>query len=135
MKLLASLLLFLSIFFLSCSSNQSITTVKQKEPNNTITDLNTDISLADYLKRFSGVMIRGSGSDAVVRVRSGGNSVNSSNEPLFIVNSVEYFGGFSLLSESISTNNIKSVTVLKTASETGIYGMRGANGVIVIKLK
>jgi len=135
MKLLASLLLFLSIFFLSCSSNQSITTVKQKEPNNTITDLNTDISLADYLKRFSGVMIRGSGSDAVVRVRSGGNSVNSSNEPLFIVNGVEYFGGFSLLSESISTNNIKSVTVLKTASETGIYGMRGANGVIVIKLK
>ena len=135
MKLLASLLLFLSIFFLSCSYNQSITTVKQKEPNNTITDLNTDISLADYLKRFSGVMIRGSGSDAVVRVRSGGNSVNSSNEPLFIVNGVEYFGGFSLLSESISTNNIKSVTVLKTASETGIYGMRGANGVIVIKLK
>lgn len=80
-------------------------------------------------------MVRGYCQDAIVLVRSGGNSLTSSSEPIFVVNGIEYHGGFRLFSETISTSMIKSVTVLKDASDTGIYSMRGANGVIEITLK
>lgn len=67
--------------------------------------------------------------DNQLRIRSAGGSFLSSAEPLIIVNDAP--------NSDISTivpNNIKSFTVLKGAS-AGSYGIRGANGVIVIKTK
>jgi TonB-dependent SusC/RagA subfamily outer membrane receptor len=54
---------------------------------------------------------------------------------LFIVNGNQVTGGFSSVYASVAPADIKSVTVLKDASSTAIYGTRGANGVIVITLK
>lgn len=74
-----------------------------------------------------------------IRIR-GGTSVSSSNEPLFVVDNVPLpvGGGISAGRNPLNFLNpqdIESVTVLKDASATAIYGSRGANGVIIITTK
>lgn len=66
-----------------------------------------------------------------VRIR-GSNSINSSNDPLFVVDGVA-LGSISF--QDINVNDIESMEVLKDASATAIYGSRGANGVIIITTK
>lgn len=70
--------------------------------------------------------------DGKVRVRiRGNNSINSSNEPLYVVDGVIGVSNINLLNPS----EIESLEVLKDASATAIYGARGANGVIMITTK
>ncbi len=64
-----------------------------------------------------------------VRVR-GISSVNSNSNPLYIVDDVPINN-----ISSINPDDIASVEVLKDASATAIYGVRGANGVVIIKTK
>ena len=84
------------------------------------------------------------GADSQLRIR-GGNSVNASNEPLYVIDGFIYFkdaansttglGGFASGLNPLATvnpNDIESVEVLKDVSATAIYGSRGANGVILI---
>ncbi|MBQ7576540.1 MAG: TonB-dependent receptor plug domain-containing protein [Bacteroidales bacterium] len=78
-------------------------------------------SIYSLLETVSGVTVDGT----VVRVRGGSNSVNGSNDPLFIVDGIER--GISDLNPA----DVHSVEVIKDASAS-IYGMRGANGVIII---
>jgi len=59
-----------------------------------------------------------------VRIR-GANSINGSNEPLYIIDGIP--GG-----SDVNPYEVKSVEILKDASATAIYGSRGANGVILI---
>ena len=87
------------------------------------------------------------GADSHIRIR-GGNSVNASNEPLYVVDGFIYFkdaannstglggieGSLNPLA-TINPNDIESVEVLKDVSATAIYGSRGANGVILITTK
>jgi len=70
------------------------------------------------------------GSVSTVRIRGFG-SVNGSQDPLYIVDDAPFGGSLN----DINPNDIKSVTVLKDASATSLYGARGANGVIVITTK
>ena len=87
------------------------------------------------------------GADSQIRIR-GGNSVNASNEPLYVIDGFIYFkdaatantglGGFASGLNPLSTinpNDIESVEVLKDVSATAIYGSRGANGVIIVTTK
>ncbi|MFV0539636.1 MAG: SusC/RagA family TonB-linked outer membrane protein [Aestuariibaculum sp.] len=86
------------------------------------------------------------GSDVSVTVR-GGNSLNSSNRPLYVVDGFEMNSASSFYSggsqdapapsplSMINPNDIESISVLKDASATAIYGARGANGVIIITTK
>jgi len=69
--------------------------------------------------------------DAEVSIRvRGGGSLSQDASPLYIVD------GFPVSSISdISPSNIESITVLKDASSTAIYGSRGAYGVILITTK
>ncbi len=67
------------------------------------------------------------GTSATIRIRGIG-SVNGNRDPLYVVDGVPYTGFIS----SINPNDIASMTVLKDAAATSIYGSRGANGVIVI---
>ena len=68
------------------------------------------------------------GSAASIRVR-GSRSITASNEPLIVVDGVmDAVANFA----DIDPAEIKSVTVLKDASSTAIYGSRGANGVIIV---
>ncbi|MEQ9290184.1 MAG: SusC/RagA family TonB-linked outer membrane protein [Cyclobacteriaceae bacterium] len=68
--------------------------------------------------------------DVSILIR-GRNSINASNSPLIIFDGVPYSGNIS----DINTADIASITVLKDASSTAIYGSRGANGVILIETK
>jgi TonB-dependent starch-binding outer membrane protein SusC len=78
------------------------------------------------------------GGRTTVRIR-GFSSINSSNNPLYVVDGVQLPIGnqaqFSTAIDYINPNDIVSVEVLKDASSTAIYGARGANGVILITTK
>ncbi len=69
------------------------------------------------------------GSDFKVRIR-GVNSITGNNSPLIVVDGVQ---GADL--SSLNPNDIQSMDVLKDASATAIYGVRGSNGVIIITTK
>lgn len=83
--------------------------------------------------RVSGVNVVSSGipgGNVKVRIR-GNNSINKSNDPLYVVDGMVRESGL----EGINTEDIKSMQVLKDASSTAIYGSRGANGVVIITTK
>lgn len=69
------------------------------------------------------------GATPKIRIR-GINSINSSLDPLYVVDGV-----IGVNANALDPNNIESVEVLKDASSTAIYGARGANGVIIITTK
>ncbi|WP_400191370.1 SusC/RagA family TonB-linked outer membrane protein [Hymenobacter sp. B81] len=78
------------------------------------------------------------GSGSAIRIR-GGASLNASNDPLIVIDGVpvdntELAGSPNALS-LINPNDIETMTVLKDASATAIYGSRGSNGVILITTK
>ncbi|HUZ61789.1 MAG TPA: TonB-dependent receptor [Hanamia sp.] len=58
----------------------------------------------------------------------GQRSISASNAPLIVLDGIPFSGSFS----DIDPQNVKSISVLKDASATAIYGSRGANGVILI---
>ncbi|MEO5997843.1 MAG: TonB-dependent receptor [Chitinophagaceae bacterium] len=69
------------------------------------------------------------GASVSIRIR-GSNSIQGSNEPLYVVD------GFPINNPTILNNSdIESIEVLKDASSTAIYGSRGANGVVLITTK
>ena len=85
--------------------------------------------------RIAGVNVTSSdgqpGYDMDVVIR-GANSLTQSSAPLYVID------GFPMedySTSALSPNDIASVTVLKDASSTAIYGSRGANGVIIIETK
>lgn len=94
---------------------------------------------------FSGNGLPGTGTNVTIR---GINSINNNAQPLYVVDGVIIDGGgisSSLFATTqgggsnplanINPNDIETVTVLKDASQTALYGSRGANGVIVITTK
>ena len=93
--------------------------------------------------KISGVQIMSNSgsptSGSTIRVR-GGASLNASNDPLIVLDGVPLEqGGISgndgnFLS-LINPNDIESMTILKDASSTAIYGSRASNGVIIITTK
>lgn len=82
----------------------------------------------------AGVQIQSSngqpGTSATVRVRGVG-SINAGADPLYVVDGVPFDGDLS----SINTADIESLTVLKDAASTALYGARGANGIIMVTTK
>lgn len=70
------------------------------------------------------------GTSATIRIRGIG-SINSSSNPLYVVDGMPYDGNIS----AINPNDIESLSVLKDAASTALYGSRAANGVIVITTK
>lgn len=77
------------------------------------------------------VAVNGSPSGAgTVRIRGIG-SINTSQDPLYIVDGVPTTGALN----SLNSNDIESIQVLKDAASASIYGSRAANGVIIITTK
>jgi len=77
-----------------------------------------------YVQQNSGAP----GSGIQVRIR-GTNSIQGSNEPLWIID------GFPADPNILNPSDIESMEILKDASATAIYGSRGANGVIIVTTK
>ncbi len=70
----------------------------------------------------------GSGQD--IRIRGFG-SVSASNDPLYVVDGVPFSGNIS----SLNSNDIESISILKDAASSALYGNRAANGVVMITTK
>lgn len=78
------------------------------------------------------------GTGSTIRIR-GGASLNASNDPLIVVDGFPIVnstntGSTSFLA-SLNPNDVESISVLKDASATAIYGSRASNGVILITTK
>ncbi|WP_019989432.1 TonB-dependent receptor [Rudanella lutea] len=80
------------------------------------------------------------GGTTTIRIR-GGNSIQGDNEPLYVIDGVPFKNdgagsgsSFNVLS-TLNPSDIETMTVLKDASSTAIYGSRGANGVVIITTK
>jgi len=84
--------------------------------------------LAPGVQTTSGSGQPGSGSTISIR---GLGSINASSTPLYVVDGIPYDGTIS----AISPDDIASISILKDASASVLYGSRGANGVIVITTK
>ncbi|HEY0057782.1 MAG TPA: SusC/RagA family TonB-linked outer membrane protein [Flavisolibacter sp.] len=114
----------------------------------------TSVSAKDFQKGFipsseqllqgkvAGLQITSGGGSAgggsSIRIR-GGASLNSSNEPLIVIDGVLVEGngiaGTGNLLSTINPNDIESISVLKDASATALYGSRASNGVIIVTTK
>jgi len=70
------------------------------------------------------------GDDAKIMIRGIG-SMNASSDPLYVVDGVAYDGYLN----AINPTDVESMTILKDASATALYGSRAANGVIMITTK
>ncbi|MEJ7813065.1 MAG: TonB-dependent receptor plug domain-containing protein [Gemmatimonadaceae bacterium] len=85
--------------------------------------------------RVAGVTVtRTADGGIAVRIR-GASSVLGSSEPLFVLDGIPIEAGPGGSLTGINPYDIASIQVLKDATSTTMYGVRGANGVIVIKTK
>ncbi len=85
--------------------------------------------------RFPGVLlIRLASGDISVRIR-GGTSIMGSNEPLYVIDGMEISPGPGGALVGINPADIATIQVLKDVGSTALYGVRGANGVVVITTK
>jgi TonB-linked SusC/RagA family outer membrane protein len=125
-------------------------TVKKKDATGAVTVLTTKdfnkgpVTSADQMiqGKVAGLqIINGGGSPgegATIRIRSG-SSLSANNDPLYVIDGVPVAaGGVEGSRNPLSTinqNNIESISVLKDASATAIYGSRASNGVIIITTK
>jgi TonB-dependent SusC/RagA subfamily outer membrane receptor len=85
--------------------------------------------------RVSGVIVTAApGGGISVRI-SGPRSFSLSGEPLYVVDGAPIQPGPNGTLSWLNVHDVESIAVLKYDADTAIYGVRGANGVIVIKTK
>ena len=104
-------------------------------PSDKITQVKAVSNLAQTLQgQAAGVQVSQRsgqpGENVSIKIR-GTNSINASNDPLYVVDGLPLDG----LSAQLNPSDIERIEVLKDASSTAIYGSRGANGVIIITTK
>jgi len=106
----------------------SVSTVKFDEAVTSRPLMNVSQALAGMSSGVSVTQSSGQpGSESTIRIR--GNGTLNNNNPLVLVDGIEYN------IDNVNPQDIASVTVLKDASSTAIYGSRAANGVILITTK
>ena len=109
-------------------------------PNSTVTSEDIAKSPGQSVEqvlmgRFPGVEVtRTPDGGFAVRIR-GGSSIRSGNVPLYVLDGVAIDPGPNGYLTGVNPNDIESIEVLKEPAETALYGLRGANGVIVIRTK
>ena len=87
------------------------------------------------MTRFPGVIVTRT-SDGGISVRIHGvGSFMASNEPLYVIDDVPLPPAHGGALKGVNPYDIESIQVLTQPSETALYGVRGANGVIVIRTK
>jgi len=85
--------------------------------------------------RFPGVTVtRAPDGGLAVRIR-GATSINGSTEPLYVIDGVEIHPGPGGSLTGINPRDIATIEVVKDPAGEAMYGVRGANGIIIIKTK
>ena len=133
----ALLAIALIIVMAACASapNESRT---DPAPDLTAEDIrrNPDIPIEEALMaRVPGLWItRAPDGSLAMRIR-GEASINADNSPLYVVDGMTVDGGPHGSLPGLNPHDIESIRVLKGPTDTAMYGMRGANGVIIITTK
>jgi TonB-dependent starch-binding outer membrane protein SusC len=125
-----------------CASRAATAPKPSPRDNSTVTsdDIErlgaTDEPLEKVLQgRIAGVTVsRAPDGGIAVRIR-GATSIYGNTEPLYVLDGVPIQAGPSGSLTGINPYDIESIKVLKDPAETAMYGVRGANGVILIKTK
>ena len=110
-------------------------TISQRNNTSSVSSLDmkgasTYTDLKSYMQgRVAGIVFNGD--QLVIR---GANSINSSIEALIVVDGMA-MSSFAAVNELINPRDIKSISVLKDAGSAAMYGVRGANGVVLITTK
>lgn len=106
-----------------------ITSLRNIDPSFNIIENN---SFGSNPNRLPDIQIRGNSNLPNVDELKDGTRMSAMNTPLIVLDGFE-----STLQKllDINQNEVESITILKDASATAIYGSRGANGVVVIKTK
>jgi TonB-dependent SusC/RagA subfamily outer membrane receptor len=116
-------------------------------PNTQSTDVRQGVTAQDQQRtptesvekmlegRFPGVVVHRSPEGGLMIRISGASSVYGSNAPLYVIDGVPVEPGPSGDLVGLNPYDIQSIRVLKDPANTAMYGVRGANGVIVIKTK
>ena len=111
------------------TSTGAVSTIKAEEIRSVPTS-SIQNTLVGRLPGFFSQQTSGQpGADAAEFYIRGANSLNGDNKPLIVVDDVEY--DYAQLSQ-LNVNEVESVTILKDAATTSIYGLKGANGVLVV---
>jgi TonB-dependent SusC/RagA subfamily outer membrane receptor len=85
-----------------------------------------------FVGRFAGVRVVSAPGGISVRIR-GQNSINGNSAPLYVVDGMPFDAPNGLL--SVNPSDIAKIEVLKDIGSTAFYGVRGANGVVLITTK
>lgn len=127
MKISVFLILIFALLA-SCGTNPGSNTSKPPVDKST-----SYFDLADFLTRIPGVQVTKMGDTYDIKVR-GMSSISGPNDPLFIIDRTQV-GSYDQAASLIDPNDIDWVEVLKDVASTNMYGLRGANGVIIIHPK
>ena len=108
--------------------------------NNIVTSEDLDRTPVESIERALAAKVPGvyisHTEDGSIAIRIRGNSsISGSNEPLYVIDGTPVNAGPGGSLTGINPKDIASIEVLKDAVSTSFYGVRGANGVIVIKTK
>ncbi len=137
-----AILLLITLFLASiigCSTSQPTVEDEGLEVVNEAQDNSENVvanqpdnfrNLVDFLYRVSGVNITGPSSNPTITVR-GISSINSGIEPLYVIDGQAIGTNYLTVNGMLNVRDIDNVKILK-GSEASLYGVRGANGVIVI---
>lgn len=137
-----TILLIIPLFLVSligCSTSNSTVDIEglnlvNVTPDNAVSNqLDYYQSLADFLYRVPGVNVTGPPSNPTVTIR-GITSINSEIEPLYVIDGQSVGTSYLNVNGMLNVRDIAYVQVMK-GSEATLYGVRGANGVIIIKTR
>lgn len=119
-----TLLTFIGFLLIcSCSSSSHIGSAEKDN------DAQQNVDLTNRLKGYPGIRVYGNGPAAKIFARGVGSISN--NVPLFILDGNQV-ADYPNLYSMVNTRSIKRIEVLVRPEEIGIYGVRGANGVIKV---
>jgi TonB-dependent SusC/RagA subfamily outer membrane receptor len=137
-----STILILFSFFLICSACTSMERTSDSEQTGasgegsaTVVSDSRDTyrTLADFLQRVPGVQVTGPSHNPTIKVR-GSASFMANTDPLYVVDGNVIGNSYSQANNMLNVRDIDNVRVLM-GSDASIYGVRGANGVILITTK
>ena len=135
----------LAAFVTACSSGGGGTRTEapapeQSKAGQTVTSKDVENTASGSVEkslegRFPGVVLLRSAEGGIsIRIR-GAASINGQNAPLYVIDGVPVEPGPNGDLAGLNPYDIESIKVLKDAASTTMYGVRGGNGVIVIKTK
>ena len=131
-------LLLVAVVLVACSRNAKLSndTATPNESKSSKDWQGQQVAQAEELLagRFPGVQVLRVQGGIAVRIR-GESTITGDKEPLYVVDGMTIEAGPGGALTGINPSDIESIQVLKDIGSTAQYGVRGANGVIVITTK